>query len=273
MFAPVAARPPLIPGPKPTEIVAGREPFTFAHPPTIRTSFAREDYFLEGEIAYGYPGKLATPLVRGSDVIAPAGSAAYGVPMGRAKDARSIFLPQQSFTVYASPVIDKNVGSPELIWCVVSPHPKGDKMDGACLFNPGLSLGNYDSMMSTAAVILDTDPYGGGEVVAAPFDVGGPARVRYRVQNLGKITQVLGQVLIGDRVVNQWGYRFGDIGRGEQPPERLFGVGGGVIGIRPDPGAKDHYVLRIVEPLKPDGGTPLTEIRNDSRGTGKSVGG
>ena len=160
----------------------------------------------------------------------------------------------------------------ELVWCAITQNErntnihneKNSKLASVCLFNNGLGFGGYDSLMTTAAVILDNDPYGGGEIVPAPLDLGAPIRVRYYVQNLGKIARVKGQIWVGDKIANEWGYIFGNILRGSQPAERLFSVGGAVLGISPDPAAKDHYVLRIVEPLKADGGAPLIEVRNDA---------
>lgn len=39
----------------------------------------------------------------------------------------------------------------------------------------------------------------------------------------------------------------------------------------PDPAAKDHYVLRILKPLTPDGGPPMSEVRNDARAVARAV--
>lgn len=245
-LGPVSAKAVLTPGPKPTTIEPGRMPFTFAQPPTIRTAFGRDEPFLEGEIAYGYSGRVVTPIVRGSDVVAPAGSPAYGVPMRM-----------------------RNAVADELVWCAATRKVNSPKIGAVCLFNEGLGFGGYDSLMTTAAFILDTDPYGGGEIVPGRFNLGAPVHVRCYVQNLGKIARVKGQIWIGDAMANQWGYIFGDIARGSQPAERLFAVGGGIVGITPDPAVKDHYLLRIVAPLKPQGGTPLSEVRNDSRVTGQ----
>ncbi|MDB5736526.1 MAG: hypothetical protein JWO65_194, partial [Sphingomonas bacterium] len=77
-----------------------------------------------------------------------------------------------------------------------------------------------------------------------------------------------GQIWVGDQMVNQWGYVFGDVGRGSQPEERLFSIGGGLIGITPDPAGNGRYTLRIVSPLTPKGRVPLGEVRNDSRVAG-----
>ncbi|WP_375380136.1 hypothetical protein [uncultured Sphingomonas sp.] len=250
-MAPVWAKVVLTPGAKPTAIEPGREPFTFAHPPTIRTTFGRDQPFLDGEIAYGYTGRVVTPIQRGSDIVAPAGSPAYGVPMQGSESNR------MSGKVEIFPR--------ELVWCAVTHKAGSAKLGSVCLFNEGLGFGGYDSLLTTGVNFLDRDPYGGGEIVPAPFDLGAPVHVRYYVQNLGKIARIKGQVWIGDQVVNQWGYIFGDIGRGSQPAERLFSVGGGVIGITPDPADHGHYTLRIISPLTPDGRVHLGEKRNDSR--------
>jgi hypothetical protein len=239
---PASAKVVLRPGPKPTKIEPGRLPFTFSRAPTIRASFGRDEPFLEGEISYGYGGRVVTPIVRGSDAVAPVGSPAYGVP-----------------------VRTSNATTDELVWCAVTRKNGAEKIGAVCLFNEGLSFGGNDSLMTTSGYISDNGPYGGGEIVSAPFDLGAPVRVRYYVQNLGKIARVKAQIWVGDVMANQWGYIFGDIARGSQPAERLFSVGGGVIGISSDPAAKGHYVLRVVAPLKPDGGAPLVEMRNDSR--------
>ncbi len=236
----------LTPGPKPSAIEQGRAAFTFSAAPTVRDSFARDEPFLEGEISYGYGGRVVTPIVRGSDVVAPAGSAAYGVPMRSSKG-----------------------GGEELVWCAVTRKEGSPKIGTVCLFNEGLGFGGNDSLMTTGVYVLDTDLYGGGEIVPARFELGAPVRVRYYVQNLGKIARLKAQIWVGDELVNQWGLIFGDIGRGGQPSERLFAVGGGVVGVSPDPAAKDRYVLRIVKPLATDGRASLEEVRNDSRRTDK----
>lgn len=256
--APVSARTVLSPGPKPTQIEPGRLPFTFARPPKMRASFARDEPFLEGEIAYGYSGRVVTPVQRGSEIVAAAGSPAFGVPMQGL---------ERNYMSGKTEVFPR-----ELVWCVATRKDGGAKIGTVCLFNEGLGFGGNDSLMNAAVSFLDRDPYGGGEIVSAPFDLGAPVQVRYYVQNLGKIARIKGQIWVGDRMANQWGYMFGDIGRGSQPTERFLSVGGGVIGISPDPSSKDHYRLRIVEPLKTDGGVPLEEIRNDSRVTGRQAG-
>jgi hypothetical protein len=244
----------LTPGPKPTQIVPDREPFTFANPPTIRTSFSRDEPFLDGEIAYGYTGRVVTPIQRGGDIVAPVGSAAYGVPMQGFErnnmSGKTEIFPQ------------------ELVWCAVIRKPGSANVGGVCLLNEGLGGGGNDSLMTLDVGYLDRDPYGGGEIVPAPFDLGAPVRVRYCVQNLGKIARIKAQIWVGDQVANQWGYIFGDIGRGDQPDERLFSVGGGVLGITPSTEGKGHYRLRIVSPLKASGRVALAEVRNDSRVTG-----
>lgn len=182
-LAPALAKIVLTPGPKPTAIVPGRPPFTFAHPPVLRTAFARDEPFLEGELRYGYTGRVTTPVMRGSDMVAPAGSAAYGIPM------RS------------------SAGNEELVWCAPTHKDGKARMGAVCLFDEGLGFGGYDSLMTTGVVILDHDAYGGGEIVPAPFDLGAPLKVRYYVQNLGKIARVKGQIWVGDTMVNQWGYQ------------------------------------------------------------------
>lgn len=265
MMSPLPARTVLVPGPKPGAIEPGRVPFAFAQPPTVRTSFARDEPFLEGELSYGYTGRLVTPLQRGSDIIAPAGSPAYGVPM-RVRDRDSLAQMPDGYHFDARKW-EQEAGPPELAWCVVTRKEGSGKVGSVCLFDEGLGDGGYGNLMTTATYVGDRDPYGGGEVAPAPFDLGGPLKVRYFVQNLGKIARVKGQIWLGDTLVNQWGYQFGDIGRGSQPTERLFSVAGGVVGISPDPQAKDRYVLRVVEPLQPGGSAPLVEKRNDSRVT------
>jgi hypothetical protein len=251
---PAWAKTVLTPGPKPTQIEPGREPFTFATPPTILTSFSCDEPFLEGEIAYGYTGRVVTPVQSGSDIVAPAGSAAYGVPMQ---------------------VFERNnmsgkieVFPRELVWCAVTRDSGSIKVRGICLFNEGLGGGGHDSLMTSNAGYIDRDPYGGGEIASAPFDLGAPVHVRYFVQNLGKIARIKAQILLGNNVANEWGFIFGDIGRGAQPDERLFSIGGGEVGIRPSPEGKGHYKLRIVLPLKATGSAGLGEVRNDSRATG-----
>ena len=241
--AALVAKTAMIPGAKPTAIVAGRLPFTFRQPPTLRTRFDRSEPFLEGEVAYGYGGRTTTPVLRSGDEVAPAGSAAYGVPMRR-----------------------RDGSAEELVWCVATRRAAKPTVGAVCLFDHGLGFGGYDALMTTAAYVLDNDPYGGGAITEGPFDLGAPVRVRYYIQNVGKIARIKAQIWVGDTMANQWGYQFGDIGRGAQPAERLFGVGGGVIGIAPDPAAKDHYLLRIVTPLTAGGAVPLGEVRNDVRG-------
>ena len=243
----------LTPGPKPTAIEPGRAPFTFSRPPTIKSSFERSEPFLEGEIAYGYSGKVFTPIIRGSDIVAPAGSPAYGVPM-QGSERNTMSGKTEIFPL-------------ELVWCAVTRKAASPKAVAVCLFNEGLGFGGNDSLMTSGVNFLDRDPYGGGEIAPAPFDLGAPVRIQYFVQNLGKIARIKARILVGDSVANEWGYIFGDIGRGKQPDERLFAVGGGVIEISRDPTAKNSYVLKIVQPLKPDGGVPLTEVRNDTRMT------
>lgn len=222
--APAGAKTVLTPGGKPTAIEPYREPFTFAHPPTIRTTFNRDEPFLEGEIAYGYSGRLVTPVQRGTDIVAPAGSPAYGVPM-RVRDRDNLAQmsdhPQFGGKSWAS-----DAGPPELVWCAVARKPASPKAGTVCLFNEGLGFGGYDSLMTTANRLLDRDQYGGGEIAPAPFDLGAPVRVRYYVKNLGKIARIKGQIWVGDQMANQWGYIFGDIARGSQPAERQFSVGG-----------------------------------------------
>jgi hypothetical protein len=253
-FVPAAAKLVLTPGPKPTTIEPGREPFTFAHPPTLRTAFSRDEPFLEGEIAYGYTGRVVTPIQRGSDIVAPAGSPAYGVPM-------------QGFE-RAGMTGKTELFPRELVWCAATRKAGSPKIGAVCLFNEGLGFGGYDSLMTQGVSFLDRDPYGGGEIVPAPFDLGAPVRVRYYVQNLGKIARLKGQIWVGDQMANQWGYVFGDIGRGSQLEERLFSVGGGVIALAPDPAGGGRYSLRVVSPLTANGRVPLEEVRNDSRVTG-----
>lgn len=245
----------LEPAPKPTEIQTGRAPFTFAKPPTIKTSFLRDEPFLEGEIAYGYSGKVVTPIQRGSDIVAPAGSPAYGVPM-QGSERSGLSRRIETFPK-------------ELVWCAVTHNSGSAKLGSVCLFNEGLGFGGYDSLMTLGVNFLDRDPYGGGEIVPAPFDLGAPVRIQYFVQNLGRIARIKARMLIGDAIVNEWGYVFGDIGRGKQPDQRLLAVGDGVIAISTDPTAKNAYVLKIVRQLKPGGGVPLTEVRNDSRVVGQ----
>ena len=251
MSVPAWAKVVLTPGPKPTTIEPGRKPFTFAHPPTIRTAFNRDEPFLEGEIAYGYPGRVVTPIQRGSDIVAPAGSPAYGVPMEGFERSRMSGKTE--------------IFPRELVWCAATRKSGSPKVGAICLFNEGLGFGGYDSLMTQGVSFLDRDPYGGGEIVPAPFDLGAPVRVRYYVQNLGKVARIKGQIWVGDQKANEWGYIFGSILRGSQPDERLFSVGGGVIGITPDPAGGGRYTLRIVSPLTPDGGAPLAEVRNDAR--------
>ncbi|WP_375391451.1 hypothetical protein [uncultured Sphingomonas sp.] len=263
LVAPALARTVLVPGAKPTTMVAGREPFTFAEPPTVRTAFARDEPFLEGTLRYAYTGRVVTPIQRGGDTVAPAGSPAFGVPMRVRDRDNTAQTPDQP--IFRDRHWASEAGPPELVWCAATRKSGAAKIGTVCLFNEGLTFGGNDALMGTALYILDRDPYGGGEIEPGPFDLGAPIRVRYYVQNLGKIARIKGQIWVGGAIANQWGYVFGDIGRGAQPGERLFSVGGGVIGISVDPARKDGYVLRIVTPLKPDGGAPLTEVRNDAR--------
>lgn len=264
---PVLAKTILTSGPKPTVIDPGRRPFAFEQPPTIKTDVGRDEPFLEGEIAYGYSGRVITPIQRGSDIVATAGSPAYGVPM-RVRDrdnlAQMTDQPQFGGKSWAT-----EAGPPELVWCAVTHKPGTAKVGTVCLFNEGLSFGGNDSLMTTANYLLDRDQYGGGEIAPAPFELGAPVRVRYYVQNLGKIARIKGQIWVGDQMVNQWGYIFGDIGRGSQPDERLFSIGGGVVGIKPDPASKGRFTLRIASPLMPGGSARLVEVRNDSRMTAR----
>lgn len=217
-LSPVWAKDSLIPGPKPTAIEPGREPFTFAQPPTIRVAFNRDEPFLEGEIAYGYTGRVVTPIQRGRDIVASPGSPAYGVPMmGYLRPGRSGKLGRLL---------------PQLVWCAVTRKAASPKMGSVCLLNEGLSFGG---LMATGVSLLDRDSYGGGEITPAPFDLGAPVRVRYYVQSLNKVARIKAQIWVGDEMADQWGYVFGNILRGSQPEERLFSVGGGVIGMTPDP--------------------------------------
>ena len=138
-------------------------------------------------------------------------------------------------------------------------------MGAVCLSDEGLGFAGYDSLMATNVQIIDEDPHGGGEIVPAQFELGAPIRVRYYIQNLGKIARIKAQIWVGETMANQWGYIFGDVARSSQPTERQFSVGGGVLGISPDLAAKDHYILRIISPLNSQGGVPLEEARNDAR--------
>nr|WP_043060654.1 hypothetical protein [Sphingomonas melonis] len=233
-----------VPGSKPTTIVPDTLPFAFAGDPTIRQRVGRDEPFVEGDIAYGYQGHLVTPLLRGKDVVAPAGAPAYGVPM---------MTPS---------------GQLHLVWCAVTRKPDKPRRDAVCMFDPGLGSSANDSLMMTSAFVFDHDLHGGGEIAPGDFDLGGTAHVRYFIHNLGKIARVKARITIGDVVVNQWGYVFGDILRGSQPGERLFSVGGGTIGVMPDPAAKDRYVVRIVTSPKAGGAVPLAEVRNDAHATG-----
>ncbi len=260
---PVVAKTVLTPGPRPTEIVPGREPFTFRGAPTLRSSFGKDEPFLAGELVHGYPGRVVTPIQRGGDIVAPAGSPAYGVPMRMRDRDNTAQTPDQP--IWHGRKWADEAGPVELVWCATTRKEGKPRIGAVCLFDEGVGFGGYDSLMTTAAYMLDRDPHGGGEIAPGAFDLGGPLRVRYYVQDLGKIAHVKAQILLGDTVVNQWGYQFGDVGRGSQPAERLFGVGGGVIAISPDPAAKGRYLLRVIEPLRPGGAAPLTEVRNDSR--------
>lgn len=199
---PVLAKTILTSGPKPTVIDPGRRPFAFEQPPTIKTDVGRDEPFLEGEIAYGYSGRVITPIQRGSDIVATAGSPAYGVPM-RVRDrdnlAQMTDQPQFGGKSWAT-----EAGPPELVWCAVTHKPGTAKVGTVCLFNEGLSFGGNDSLMTTANYLLDRDQYGGGEIAPAPFELGAPVRVRYYVQNLGKIARIKGQIWVGDQMVNQW---------------------------------------------------------------------
>ena len=190
--APVSAKVVLTPGPKPTAILPDRQPYTFSNPPTVRASVGHDEPFLEGEITYAYGGRVTTPVQRGSDVVAAAGSTAYGIPM-RVRDrdnlAQMTDAPQFGGKGWAT-----EAGAPELVWCVVTRKPANAKIATVCLFNEGLGFGGYDSLMTTASYLLDRDQYGGGEIVPAAFDLGGAVRVRYYVQNLGKIARVKGQI-------------------------------------------------------------------------------
>ncbi|WP_375397776.1 hypothetical protein [uncultured Sphingomonas sp.] len=253
----------LTPGPKPTTVDPGRVPFAFATPPVIRPTFARDEPFLEGDLAYGYTGRVVTPIQRGGDVVAPAGSPAYGVPMRVRDRDNTAQTPDQP--IFRGEKWASEAGPAELVWCAATRKPGSPRVGTVCLFDEGLTFGGNDALMTTASYILDRDRYGGGEIGPGTFDLGAPVRVRYFVQSLGKIARIKAQIWVGDVMANQWGYVFGDIGRGSQPAERLFAVGGGVIGISADPVAKDRYTLRIIEPLTPGGGAPLTEKRNDSR--------
>ena len=266
IVSPVLAKTALTPGAKPTAIVPGREPFAFAQLPTLHTDVERDEPFLEGELAYGYPGRVVTPIQRGGDIVAPAGSPAFGVPMRVRDRDNTAQTPDQP--IFRGEKWSEEAGPQELVWCAATRKSGTVKIGTVCLFNEGLTFGGNDALIGTAHYILDRDPYGGGEIGPGAFDLGASIRVRYYIQGIGKIARIKGQIWVGDAMVNQWAYVFGDILRGGQPAERLFEVGGGVIGISTDPKAKDRYRVRVVEPLKPGGAAPLREVRNDARAPG-----
>lgn len=142
--APVLSKTALTPGQKPGTIVPGRRPFFFASSLTIRTSFGREP-FLDSEIAYGYTGRVTAPIQRASDIVAPAGSLAYGGPM-QVRDASRL-------SPFATPDLvvsaeAKHFGAPELIWCAATRKNGLSKIGSVCLFNEGLTFGGYDSLMT-----------------------------------------------------------------------------------------------------------------------------
>lgn len=216
-------------------------PIAFTEMPIVRPTVGRNEPFLEGNLAYGYGGRLSSDLRAGKQIIVPVGSPAYAVPML------------------------SNTGRNELVWCAF-PTPIKRRAPNVCLTHSTLAGESNDSLMITG---LYVPKYGsrftGGSIVPARFDLGAPIRVAYYIQNLGKITRIKAIIKVGDVEFNQWVIQWGDIARPKSTDGKLIAVAGGVLGISPDPKAKTQYIVKIIAPLAIGESAILAEIRNDVR--------
>jgi len=225
---------------RPTAIDRSVMPVAFADAPIVRERFARDEPFVEGRLTYGYGGLVTTDVRVGKRVVVPAGSPAYGIPM------------------------ISRVGAPQLVWCTF-PTPPNANLEVVCLTGSVITRSGNNSLLTAALITPNIAPtFTGGAIESAPFTMGAPIRVAYRVQNLGRISRIFGEAWVGDVKVNEWAQNFGTITHAIDGDERLFAIGGGIIGIRPDPEAKDHYITRIVVPLRAGGNAILSESRPGS---------
>jgi len=212
-------------------------PVAFADAPVVRERFARDEPFVEGYLTYGYGGRVTTDVRVGKRVVVPAGSPAYGIPM------------------------ISRVGEPQLVWCAF-PTPPKPNLEVVCLTGSVITRSGNNSLLTGALITPNIAPtFSGGAIEPGPFTMGAPIRVAYRVQNLGRISRIVGEAWVGDVKVNEWAQNFGTITHPTEGDERLFAIGGGIVGIRPDPDAKDHYILRIAAPLRAGGNAILSESR------------
>jgi hypothetical protein len=222
---------------RPTVINPFVVPIAFSEQPVVRATVGHDEPFLEGELAYGYGGRLSSDLRSGKHIIVPAGSPAYAVPMLSSE------------------------GGYELVWCAF-PTPVKPRASNVCLTHSTLAGESNDSLMITGLYVPQYgSSFAGGEIVPEKFSLGAPIRVAYYVQNLGKITRLKAIIKVGDTVFNQWVVQWGDIARPKSAPEKLIGVAGGILGITPDPLAKGRYTVRIVAPLSVGASALLEEIR------------
>jgi hypothetical protein len=216
-------------------------PIAFSELPTIRANVGHDEPFLEGNLAYGYGGRLSSDLRQGKQITVPAGSPAYAVPMLSSE------------------------GKNELVWCAF-PIPVKPRASNVCLTQSTLAGENNDSLMITGLIVPKYgSSFAGGGIVPAKFQLGGPIRVAYYVQNLGKITRIKAIIRVGDVVFNQWVNQWGTIVRPKSADEKLIAVAGGALGISPDPSTKGRYTVRVVAPLSAGASAVLAEIRNDVR--------
>jgi hypothetical protein len=216
-------------------------PIAFSEPPIVRANVGHEEPFLEGNLAYGYGGRLSSDLRQGKQIIVPAGSPAYAVPMLSSE------------------------GKNELVWCAF-PTPVKPRASSVCITQSTLAAASNDSLMITGLYVPKYgSSFAGGSIVPDKFQLGGPIRVAYYVQNLGKITHIKVVVRVGDTVFNQWINQWGTIVRPKSADEKLIAVAGGVLGIAPDSSTKGRYIVRVVAPLSAGASAVLAEIRNDVR--------
>jgi len=226
---------------RPVEINTSIVPIAFAEPPHVRESVGHNEPFLEGNLSYGYGGRVTSDVLSGKRIVVPAGSPAYAVPML------------------------SNEGGNQLVWCAI-PTPPKENLSNVCLTGTTLSGESNDSLMITGLYVPKFgNTFTGGSIVPDRFGLGAPIRVFYYVQNLGKITRLKAEIRVGDLKVNQWGVQWGDIARPKSADEKLIVVANGMLGIRPDPATKGRYLIRIVSPLSIGGSAILQEQRNDVR--------
>jgi hypothetical protein len=226
---------------RPTTIDPLVVPISFSEPPIVRATVGRDEPFLEGTLAYGYGGRVSSDLRQGKQIVVPAGSPAYAVPMLSSE------------------------GGNQLVWCAF-PIPVKPRAFNVCQINSTLAQQDKDSLMVTGFYVSKYGVgFSGGGIVPDKFQLGAPIRVTYYVQDIGKITHLKAVIRVGDVVFNKWIIQWGTIVRPKSADEKLIAVAGGVLGITPDTSAKGRFTVRIVAPLSAGASALLTEIRNDVR--------